>query len=248
MSSSEEDKAVARSLSIRAAMFFPNDEDRRHQFIDSSLGNAARVLLERGFHKTLEADEAIRLFELAHDSNSYDRLIGAALRKVRRNHMTVRRDQGEAAEPPGGRTPILAGSIAGNALLIPFICNLKYSLNSVGLHQAFRVILKTDQVDDPAGFRNLQSVWKHYKPVAHFWAAWDLLDYGMGSTLDGITEFVSVAELIRAWGEQYKPLRASESILDARITARIPLEWIAPLFFDVGTIDLDEEAKALLLN
>lgn len=130
------------------------------------------------------------LFELAQFGPRFEVLSESALRTVRRNRPT------RALQNEVTRGPVLAGSIAATALLIPLICNLKYGKQHIGLHQSFRAILGSKETDDPTGFRNLQKVWKDYRAVSPFWAAWALLDYEMGTTLEEVTIFMSLGRLI----------------------------------------------------
>jgi|SRR5271165_4061079 len=237
---SEEDHAYTRMISVMAWMFFPRDEAKRHSYEDAFLGAAANSLLNRGFHNSLTADEALPLFDLARHAPAFDGLKTEALRVIRRNRTK--------AEPRP--RSIAAGSIVANALLIPLICNLKYSRKDVGLHQAFRAMLGTGEKDDPRGLRNLQKIWKHYEPVSHFWAAWEMFGYPSMDDLDNFTAFVSLSELIRAWGERYTPRRAKHPMLNGNIVVRAPDDWVRPLEFDLilRDLNLDPQSNAFLFD
>ena len=212
-----------------AYMFFPTDEVKRRSYEHACLGVAASILLDQGFHKSLAADEAWQLFDLARAAPAYDGLKAEALRMIRRNdtkaHFQAR--------------PVLAGSVAANALLIPLICNLKYGRSDVGLHQAFRVMLGTDQKDDPTGLRNLQNIWRHYQPASHLWAAWGMCGWHIMNDADDFKVFVSLSEIIRAWAEQYKPLRANRPMLSDTVVFKVPDDWVGPFRFDLLLCDVD---------
>lgn len=241
---SDTDHAVARRVSVQAAMFFPDDEGKRASYVDAYFGKAAQTLLDKKSHETLNADEAISLFDLARGSPAFDGLCAAALRTVRRNQLVHTR----GALPADHKPPALAGSVAANALGIPLICNLKYKTNNVGLHQSFRIILGADRTDDPTGLRNLQNIWKHYKPVAHFWTACQLLHFKIGNSLQDVTEFISLADTIRVWGEQYRPIRSATPLLEGSTTAKVPAEWVVPCLINIDDLDLSDEAKGMLFN
>jgi hypothetical protein len=75
-----------------------------------------------------------------------------------------------------------------------------------------------------------------------------MCDYGgffVGTSLGELTEFVSLALSVRAWGERYRPLRASAPILEGA-SAIVPADWGSPGQLVLDGIDLDDEAKALL--
>ena len=109
-------------------------------------------------------------------------------------------------------------------------------------------MLRTNVKEDPTGLRNLQNVWNHYKPVAHFWAAWEMFGYPDMLDPDDFVAVISLSQLIRAWGEEYKPLKAERPMLSGGDVFWVPDEWVMPLRFDLllRDVDLDEEAKARL--
>jgi hypothetical protein len=234
-------EAMTRKLGVQAAMFFPREKKSRYGFIDAGLGKAAQSLLSKGVHESLAPEDAIRLFKFAQFGPQFEALSKSAFRVVRRNRPT------RALQNEETRSPVLAGTIAATALLIPLICNLKYGKQHVGLHQSFRVILGSTDTNDPTGFRNLQKVWNYYRPVAHLWAAWDLFDYEIGNTLEEVTAFVSLGRIISDWGQQYTPLRASKPILDGNIRYT-PDEWVTPLTLPLDDLDINAAAKAVLLG
>jgi hypothetical protein len=234
-------EAMTRKLSLLAAMLFPQERKSRYDFIDAVFGKAAQSLLSKRVHESLAPDDAIWLFKFAQFGPQFEGLSKSAFRVVRRNRPT-RPLQNEETHGP-----VLAGSIAATALLIPLICNLKYGKQHVGLHQSFRVMLGSGDTNDPTGFRNLQKVWNYYRPVAHLWAAWDLFDYEVGNTLEEVTAFVSLGRIISDWGKQYTPLRASKPILDGDIRYT-PNEWVTPLTLPLDDVDINAAAKAVLLG
>ncbi|HTR14603.1 MAG TPA: hypothetical protein VMI72_15465 [Roseiarcus sp.] len=227
----------AHYIVVQAAMFFPRDQESGEAFSDAMLGNAAKSVIDRRLHTSLQPAEAVQLLELALASLSFDGLKAKAFR-------TVRRNRSPRAETP--QRAALAGGLAGDALLIPFICHQKYRKRSVGLHQAFRLMLKTNEIDDPRGQRNLQKVWQEYLPVVHLWAAWSLAGYESFYGQREFAGFVSLAELIRAWGEEFTPAGARSPILDRSIMAKVPETWTVPVAIDFNDFDLDDELKARL--
>ena len=55
-----------------------------------------------------------------------------------------------------------------------------------------------------------------------------------------------MAELIRAWGEEFTPAGARSPILDRSIMAKVPETWTVPVAIDFNDFDLDDELKARL--
>ena len=113
-----EDRAYVRLALVQAAMFFPQDEAKRCSYPGAFIGAGAGLALDKGLHKSMTETEALQFYELARPSATFDGLKETAFRAIRRNKT---KGGGSSLSPLG------AGSIAANALLIPLICNLKYA-------------------------------------------------------------------------------------------------------------------------
>lgn len=226
-----------RHLLVMATMFFPQDEKLQHSLIESMMGKAASIVLEDDDDQFMELAAKIQLLTLAQGASGFDELRADALRLVKHNRTT---------KSTPNRKPLLAGSVAANALLIPFLANMKYGRSDVGLHHAFRIILGTRDKEDPAGLRTLQSTWRLYEPAAHLWAAWELVGHESFCEPDLCAAFLSLAEIVRKWGEQFTPLRANRPILNAALMWTVPKSWTVPIRLNISELSMDEEWLDLL--
>jgi hypothetical protein len=72
-----------------------------------------------------------------------------------------------------------------------------------------------------AGIENLEKYWREYRCVAHLWAAVDELT-GRELSQTALFQFLARAEELRRRGEAYTPPHGRETLLDAKVTWKVP--------------------------
>ena len=136
-----------------------------------------------------------------------------------------------------------AGLITAYLLLIPLAVQARCG-KRVGRRAAFKVL--TAWLADRNGMlgakeRSLQQIWQKYQSVAHLWATYHI-DRMFPKSNDHLICFLAVAEHIRQLGEEHRPERSKEPLLDPRVTWKVAPELSLPtVTFDWSCIKLPEK-------
>ena len=212
--------AVLAALYIEAVMLFPHDDEKRELFVESALAHAFVQALKRGElgESRLLGDATVmrRAFELA---PVYSEMRKAGLEPRLRT--------------PKTETPhfIHGGLIAAYQLLVPLLTYrhgqpigrvVTDSVLAKGLSHTAVGRLRG------ASLRNLEKIWQEYQSVAHLWTAFLLSEYCVPTSAHELVRFVSLAELIRRWAEQYRPRNSKNALLDRDVTWKAPAELRLP--------------------
>ena len=235
------------SVALDAFMLFPRDQKKRRDWEPARSAFVAQELFDiwAAKHKPLTEDQRVLLCQQARGAGAFKALYIDAFKVIRRNKTKTAPIQ----------QSILAIDAAAQALTIPLICNLRYGRKDIGLHQAFRTILGTEQKDDPTGFRNLQKTWRHYEPVVHLLAAKQILGSKYNGSPDAVSMLLTISTYIRKWGEKYTPHRANRPLL-SRAGAFIPTDHSASVLlsdvdlgpFLIKVLDLKPEWTPLIFG
>ena len=136
------------------------------------------------------------------------------------------------------------GLIAAHVILIPLVMHFQHS-KSVGRTAAYRVLTEwLGARNQMVGVneRSLQRIWDKYQSVAHLWAAFVLSDEKLSTTADELVVFLSLAEGIRCWGEQYRPAHSGEPLLDGRVTWTVPADFpLVGVEYDLDHVVMPDE-------
>jgi len=140
---------------------------------------------------------------------------------------------------------VISGTILG---WVVFRHESPETRSSASLHRAFRMVENACKKGGWRGatFDNLRkNIWPIYSPVAHLWAALQILE-DRGYSLEhlaaahGMYELLIMSEWFRLKGEACIPLRANASILDPeetwKVRPEVSEEWPT---LDIQCRDLD---------
>lgn len=209
-------------LHLFALMLFPDDEDKRGKFIDSTLLDALGSAIDKRILDQPLSQELV--FQLRHAPNHAE-LLSEAFKPGM-----------HAPEKATKQTAMSSGEMAAFMLLVPMVAHLCHG-KPVGRFAAFRILqaLAAEKGARMSGTskRNLELLWGKFKSVAHFWAAY--VRFGdIPNDEPGVIAFLSIAETIRRWAEIYCPDRG-HPLLESGTA------WTVPVTFDVQCADNQDE-------
>lgn len=180
-------------LQVRALMTFAGDEAKAQQFCDGILADA----ITQSANKLEETNESLEL------DNSIVRLLRTAPRVGEQCDMV---EQHLIRSQDGQR--VHWGTVAGWTMLIPLLLKAKRGVN-VGpgaSRKVLHALLKTGKRPfRGTAERTLKTIWTKYLPVAHLWAAQDLLDdlQPLSEGSAGLMRLLALAEAIRELAENH---------------------------------------------
>lgn len=185
---------------VFAAMLFPRDAQQRQDFL-------ARLLVDA-------AAKSRRNVEVTHD------LVVRAL---------------EAEPHPlsdrGNPAPWLAGQSAGEQLLLLLALSRHAPDHASRNKVLFLLEWQKHFHSLPGSKAEMDRAWQSHRSVAHLWAPFIARDgfykideFGYTSAHDGVA-FLMEAELMRQFGESFKPPGRDQPILDPAQTWRVPDTW-----------------------
>lgn len=130
---------------------------------------------------------------------------------------------------------LFRGSIAGELLKAYFVLS-EQNPAVASWENAIRIMERTTARDQARGSRTLcREALRDFKSVAHLWAAWTLRDRQFitdhTTGYDGWTDFqflLAEAEILRDWGQHWRPPRAKAPTPLPEDVWRVPEAWRPP--------------------
>jgi hypothetical protein len=201
-----------------SVMLHPEDAQKRAEFLNVMAANGLKELLSK----------------MAGEADAPKLRAGAAVWAIeyggRWQALAAEACAPTARGAKGAAGPGHGGPLAGLTLLIPLIAWRKDPSRRPGRGAAYRVLAKL--IGSGASERTLQTNWMKYRSVAHFWAAFELME-GFPKDWPELIDFLALANQLQYEAANYVPAREREPLLPPEtsvytsMTLRASPNWVA---------------------
>lgn len=208
-----------------ALMLYPQDIEKRLEFVDCLLGKALAEVMPELDREDLSTIDPIMALAAGMAAGVWDNFIATAPRQTK-------------LMAASGVPSIFPGEFAATMLLLPLAAYAQG--RKIGRNEVYKAV----SGNCTGSHRSLQMIWKKYEAVAHLWAGF-LVSGGVPLDEEGLITFLSFAELLRRWASTYVPDRARDT-LQSPDAWRLSDDFARPVELPLKSLGISKETLKLL--